>query len=190
MSSHHIVKEKQEPALFILDFDGFDEEYFGQLLEWSPTLIVTESCYEEIASMSIKIDAVICENNDSIHFQESIRFIYKSNSQSFLEKGMAFLIKEGYPAVNVICKHFNAVNFTGYIDKINTVIFANHKKYYPIKSGFNKWSLKNCSIEVFNGEPFEYYGLQKGNTNNFITLKDGFYGFTFEKKHLFIAEDL
>ena len=189
MSSHHIVREKQEPALFILDFDGFDEEYFGQLLEWSPTLIVAESCYEKIASMAIKIDAVICENNGSIHFQESIRFIYRSNSQSFLEKGMAFLIKEGYPAVNVICKHFNPVIFTAYIDEINTVIFANHKKYYPIKSGFNKWSLKNCSIEVYN-EPFNYYGIKKIGTNNFITLEDGFYGFTFEQKHLFIAEDL
>lgn len=60
MSSHHIVREKQEPALFILDFDGFDEEYFGQLLEWSPTLVVSEDCYEKIARMGIKIDAVIC----------------------------------------------------------------------------------------------------------------------------------
>jgi hypothetical protein len=40
MSSHHIVKEKQEPALYIHHFGNFDEEYLGQLLEWSPTLLV------------------------------------------------------------------------------------------------------------------------------------------------------
>ncbi|MFD2144372.1 hypothetical protein [Mucilaginibacter antarcticus] len=44
MSSHHIVREKQEPALLVLGLDGFDEEQLGQLLEWSPTLMAPPNC--------------------------------------------------------------------------------------------------------------------------------------------------
>ncbi|RZK41505.1 MAG: thiamine pyrophosphokinase, partial [Pedobacter sp.] len=40
MSSHHIVREKQEPALYIHQLGNFDEEKLGQLLEWSPTVLV------------------------------------------------------------------------------------------------------------------------------------------------------
>ncbi|RYD76847.1 MAG: thiamine pyrophosphokinase, partial [Sphingobacteriales bacterium] len=29
MSSHHIVKEKQEPALYIDELGNFNEEYLG-----------------------------------------------------------------------------------------------------------------------------------------------------------------
>lgn len=42
MSSHHIVREKQEPALLIMDLNGFNDEHLGQLLEWNPTVLVNE----------------------------------------------------------------------------------------------------------------------------------------------------
>jgi thiamine pyrophosphokinase len=189
MSSHHIVREKQEPALFIGDFNSFDEEYLGQLLEWSPTVMVAECCYEKIASMGIKIDAVVCQKENSINFQESINFIYKSVNESFLAKALHFFIDEGYPAVNIICDIFEAKNFIDFINQIDIVVFANHKKYYAIKNGFNKWSAKDSVIEVYS-EPFQYYGIQKTSANTFITLNDGFYGFTFEQKNLFVAEQL
>ena len=48
MSSHHIVKEKQEPALYIHQLGDFNEEFLGQLLEWSPTVIVAAGEYEKV----------------------------------------------------------------------------------------------------------------------------------------------
>ena len=39
MSSHHIVRERQEPALLITDVYSIDPELVGQLLEWSLSLI-------------------------------------------------------------------------------------------------------------------------------------------------------
>ena len=59
MSSHHIVREKQEPALYIHHLGNFDEENLGQLLEWSPTIVVAASEYEKALSLGIKIDVVI-----------------------------------------------------------------------------------------------------------------------------------
>ena len=56
MSSHHVVREKQEPALLVLGLDGFDDELLGQLLEWSPTVITTQQIAERLNAYGIKID--------------------------------------------------------------------------------------------------------------------------------------
>lgn len=54
MSSHHIVREKQEPALLVLSMDAFDEEMLGQLLEWSPTVICSTGTAEKLDASGIK----------------------------------------------------------------------------------------------------------------------------------------
>ena len=74
MSSHHIVREKQEPALYIHQIGDFNEEYLGQLLEWSPTLIVNGAIYEKIVSLGLKVDVVV-NATDGNAFQENTRSI-------------------------------------------------------------------------------------------------------------------
>ena len=59
MSSHHIVKENQEPALLILNTEAIPFEKLQELLEWSPTVIVTESSLEKAVGWGIKIDVVL-----------------------------------------------------------------------------------------------------------------------------------
>ena len=56
MSSHHIVREKQEPALLVLGLDNFPDELLGQLLEWSPTVITTSQTAEKLVVNGTKID--------------------------------------------------------------------------------------------------------------------------------------
>src|SRR6202012_5572544 len=60
-SSHHIVREKQEPALLILGLDNFPDELLGQLLEWSPTVIVTPQTADKVHALEIKIDWLITD---------------------------------------------------------------------------------------------------------------------------------
>ncbi|MEB0250004.1 thiamine pyrophosphokinase, partial [Mucilaginibacter sp. 5B2] len=64
MSSHHIVREKQEPALLLLSLDNFSEELLGQLLEWSPTVIATPLIAEQMNSYEIKIDIIVADEID------------------------------------------------------------------------------------------------------------------------------
>ncbi len=75
MSSHHIVREKQEPALIILSTQNFEEEYLGQLLEWSPTVIVAESIIEQVQSLGIKIDIIVSKNINYQSTQENVKLI-------------------------------------------------------------------------------------------------------------------
>ena len=52
MSSHHFVKEQQEPAVFILDVEGISFDTVAPLLEWSPTLLVVQEAVEGFNKMT------------------------------------------------------------------------------------------------------------------------------------------
>lgn len=59
MSSHHIVRDQQEPALLITHSTGVDQEILGSLLEWSPTILVVDNILDDVISWGIKIDVVL-----------------------------------------------------------------------------------------------------------------------------------
>ncbi|GAC1303692.1 MAG: hypothetical protein NVSMB24_10070 [Mucilaginibacter sp.] len=74
MSSHHVVREKQEPALLVLSLDNFPDEMLGQLLEWSPTVICTQQTAEALVAYGIKIDWIVGPHNNN-DLQSDVRFL-------------------------------------------------------------------------------------------------------------------
>jgi len=191
MSSHHIVREKQEPALLILQIDHFDEEYLGQLLEWSPTILVSATEVDKVLSLGIKIDAIFTKDLNDLNSQEHVKLLPAGND--VLESALKYLVAEGYPAVNIITNHFQAKEYLFYVDLIDLVIFNNDKKIYPIKTGFSKWKSEGEDVIILHPElihEFSFSGLKKIDDSNYQTLKDGFFSFTFEPPFIFIAEKL
>lgn len=59
MSSHHIVRDFQEPPLYIMSLSGGLPAIAGELLEWSPYTIVDGSLIETWLSMGNRCDAVL-----------------------------------------------------------------------------------------------------------------------------------
>ena len=59
MSSHHIVRDDQEPALIIANGAECSSELLGQLLEWSPIVIVLDSAMERVINLGIKVDVLL-----------------------------------------------------------------------------------------------------------------------------------
>src|SRR5690606_27385418 len=136
MSSHHIVREKQEPALLIMDLDAIGNEYLGQLLEWSPTVIVAEHIFEKADSMGIKIDALV-HSNPAYPAQEHTHIILSESDPA--GDALKYLISEKYPAVNIISREFKVKDYALFIQKIDLVIFSGDKKIFPVRPGFSKW---------------------------------------------------
>lgn len=191
MSSHHFVKEKQEPALIIADLDGFEEKYLGQLLEWSPTVLVPSHLVEKVLSLGIKIDVVLVPDEAEIQHQEHLKLV--KTGINFVEDALKFLVAEGYPAVNIIHHQFEAKNYLLFIDLLDMVVFTPIEKIYPISSGFSKWQTAGELITIFHPELVQHLsfsGLDKISETEFSTLKDGFFSFTFEQAFIFIAEKL
>jgi hypothetical protein len=187
MSSHHIVKEKQEPALYVHHLGDFNEEYLGQLLEWSPTLIVNAEAYEKVLSLGLKVDVVLNPALD-VQYQENTRVI--NGHHNDIADVLNYLIFEKYPAVNIIDKETNLEALQHFIGDINIVVFTPTAKSYAVKSGFKVWKPKGTQFEIPLTTYFETSNLLPNENEFFEVPQDGFVEFIFGAEYLFITERL
>lgn len=189
MSSHHVVREKQEPALLVLGMDSFDDELLGQLLEWSPTVIVTQNTAEKVHAWGIKIDCVISTDNIE-GLQSDIKWL-PAGTDTLTEAALKYLITNNYPAVNIITDDVQLKDVMYFADKINLVIFSAGKKIYAVNSGFTKWKPTGEVIELL-AHPNELHtgGLESINNNCYKTTHDGFFSLRFDQPFIFIAEEI
>jgi hypothetical protein len=187
MSSHHIVKEKQEPALYIHHLGDFNEEYLGQLLEWSPTLIVNSQEYEKVLSLGLKTDVVLNPDAEQ-EYQENTRVI--AGNRTDVADVLNYLISEEYPAVNIIDKDTNLDTLQHFIQDINIVVFTPETKSYAVRSGFKVWKPKGTQFEIPLTTYFETTNLIPNENGYFEVLEDGFVEFIFAGEYLYITERL
>ena len=188
MSSHHIIREKQEPALLIMNMEGFDHEHLGQLLEWSPTVIVDESTFETVDSLGIKIDGVVSK---SLSFDAQPQTVVIHTEDNPLQDALKYLSGEQYPAVNIITDGFTAKDYALYVERIDIVVLTPFQKIFPVKSGFSKWQVAGEEIEILlEVNHLKVAGLIPVTEHVYQTEKEGFYTLTFEQPFTFIAENL
>lgn len=163
MSSHHIVRDDQEPALIIANGAACSEELLGQLLEWSPLVIVLDSAIERVLELGIKVDVLLGDFDrgfDVNHYKESqypIEIIHTPNQdKTDLEKAFDYLIERKIPAVNVIwatgkrADHTitNLTNIVKYRNLIKIVILDNHSKVFVLPRKFEKWYTANTILSL------------------------------------------
>ena len=187
MSSHHIVREKQEPALYIHKLGAFDEEYLGQLLEWSPTLIVAASEYEKVISLGLKVD-VVFGNDENIVLQENTKWIFTAAES--LPTVVKYLIAEKYPAVNILSKESKFDDLAGFLREIDIVLFTETEKSYAVKKDFSVWKPAGSIFKIDIVSYFETNNLKQDENGDFVVIKDGFVSFDFMAEYLFLTEPL
>lgn len=189
MSSHHIVREKQEPALLVLGLDNFPHELLGQLLEWSPTVITTPQTAVILSANGIKIDWIISNENDG-QLQSDVKMM-SVGDQHLTDAALEFLADNGYSAVNIVTDELDVRDYEHFADQINLVIFHNNKKVYPITPGFSKWKPAGEAIELLGiASGLQVKGLEADGHPVYKTLYDGFFSLHFEEPFLFISEEI
>jgi len=166
MSSHHFVKEQQEPAVFILEAVGISFETVAPLLEWSPTLLVAQEAVEVVLSWGIKIDVVLGTlefQRDQLHLLEEqypLRFLTVSTG-SALEEGIHYLLASQHKGVHLVgFDHQKHQELEEKILHLDLTLVDEDWKYYPVKGGkFSKWfapseirllASENQPVEVSN----------------------------------------
>ena len=163
MSSHHIVRDDQEPALIIANGAECSRELLGQLLEWSPLVIVLDSAIERAITLEIKIDVLLgdFDRNFDANYYKEIQYpieIIKiiDQNKTDLEKAFDYLIERKIPAVNVVwatgkrADHTitNLTTLAQYREKLKIVILDDHSKVFLLSKKFEKWYTKNTPISL------------------------------------------
>lgn len=163
MSSHHIVRDDQEPALIIANGEACSQELLGQLLEWSPLIIVLDSAIERVLELGIKVDVLLGDFDrgfDVNYYKEKqypLEIVYAPNQdKTDLEKAFDYLMEKGHKAVNVIwatgkrADHTitNLTNIVAYRNLLKIVILDDYSKVYLLPETFEKWFTANTILSL------------------------------------------
>ncbi|MEO8253886.1 MAG: thiamine diphosphokinase [Flavobacterium sp.] len=163
MSSHHIVRDDQEPALIIANGAACNPELLGQLLEWSPLVIVLDSAIERVMKLNIKVDVLLGDFDrdfDANYYKEKqypLEIVHTPDqNKTDLEKAFDYLYERKIPAANVVwatgrrADHTitNLTNIVRYRDKLKIVILDDHSKVFLLPRKFEKWYTANTPISL------------------------------------------
>lgn len=163
MSSHHIVRDDQEPALIIANGAECSMELMGQLLEWSPLVVVLDSAIERVLPLNIKVDVLLGDFDrdfDAYAYKECqypIEIIHTPDQEKTdLEKAFIYLIERKIPAVNVIwatgkrADHTlnNLTTIIRYREQLKIVLLDDHSKIFVLPNHFQKWYSANTPISL------------------------------------------
>jgi hypothetical protein len=146
MSSHHFVKEQQEPALLILNADAIEFAVVGPMLEWVPTIVVAQEALERVISWGIKVDVVLADPDfQQIHIElleshHPLRF-YPVLNGNFAQEGLKYLKEKGHHAVNLIgFPHMKIFQLEEFLNLLDLVIIDEGVRFIPVKNGrLKKW---------------------------------------------------
>lgn len=163
MSSHHIVRDDQEPALIIANGAACSMELLGQLLEWSPIVVVLDNAIDRVLQLDIKVDVLLGDFDNDFNpevYKEKqfpLEIVYTPNQdKTDLEKAFDYLIEKGHKAVNVVwatgkrADHTitNITNIVSYRNKLKIVLLDDHSKIFLLSNKFQKWYTKNTIISL------------------------------------------
>ncbi|WP_026728959.1 thiamine diphosphokinase [Flavobacterium denitrificans] len=163
MSSHHIVRDDQEPALIIANGAACSPELLGQLLEWSPLVVVLDSAIERVLELGIKVDVLLGDFDRGFDpeiyrtSQYPIEIVHTEDQEKTdLEKACDYLVERGIPAVNVVwatgkrADHTitNLTNIVRHRDSLKIVILDDHSKIFLLPRKFEKWYTSKTPISL------------------------------------------
>ena len=180
MSSHHIVRTDQEPALIIANGQSCSNELLGQLLEWSPLVVVLDSAIQRVIDLNIKVDVLLGDFDrdlDPMLYEQQqfpLEIVYTPNQdKTDLEKAFDYLIERKIPAVNVVwatgrrADHSitNMTNIVRYRNKLKIVILDDYSKIFLLQPDFKKWYTANSILSLIP------VGTVTGITSNNLTYE-------------------
>lgn len=216
MSSHHIIREKQEPALIIANGESCSMEILGQLLEWSPTVVVLDGAIQRVLDLGIKIDVWL---GDFDHLHEInldlINYPFEKvhtpdQEYTDLEKALMYLEEKGYPAANIVWATGRRMDHTlnnfhslkRMVNRMKMVMIDDYSVIYPLPKTFQKWYPKGTSLSIMpfgeayqvksKGLKFELnheqlaLGVLTSSSNE--TTQDGIVEITYESGMLLMME--
>lgn len=167
MSSHHIVKEKQEPALIIANGESCNFSLLEELLEWSPFVVVLDGALDRVLELGIKVDVLLGDFDRNAHDFDDIRkrqfpieIVHTPDQdKTDLEKAIDFLLERGFPAANIVWAtgrradhNFSNICILGrYPNNIKLKMLDDYSTIYriaPLPDVFSKWFLAKTPVSL------------------------------------------
>lgn len=147
----------------IANGEACSTELIGQLLEWSPFVLVLDGAIHRVMDLGIKIDALLgdFDSHDralaELENQMPVEIIHTPDqNKTDLQKGIEYLISKGFSAVNIIwatgrrADHnlTNVTDIVRYRSQINIVMLDDYSRIIPLPPIFKKWYVKGSVLSL------------------------------------------
>jgi len=155
MSSHHTIRENQEPAVCLLDAKAISIHILQDVLEWSPLLICSASCLPWVLSHDLKVDAVIApkEKHEALlallAHQQPVSLIEEKSS--CLKSGLSYIQSTQNPSCYIFSNWDSLPSLSDdtqlYTSKI-TWINGQCQGFLLNERTYHKWYAAGTQIEI------------------------------------------
>ena len=159
MSSHHFVKEGQEPALIIANGATCSYDLLTSLLEWCPYVVVLDGAYDRVHSLQIRPDVVIGDFDSlSLDMNDfNVEFVQVDDQDTTdLEKGIDFLIAKGFDHINVVWATGRRLDHTvnnfatlARYAELRVVLYDDHSRAFVLPKSYSKLYPPQTKLSLF-----------------------------------------
>jgi hypothetical protein len=177
MSSHHFVKENQEPALILAE--QFDLTEVSGLLEWSPCIVAFPAAFESVALHGLHIDFAINYDSTSTSLAERpVDFQLLTSGvdlKSMLDVSLSVLMARNCTHINIWTSQPEAALrlLEGTHSTLGLAVVDRTHAWARISSGkFSKWLPSGYMLSYRGPGPA---AIQNGNLSGAVitAVKDG-----------------
>lgn len=146
--------------MLIMDAKAISSEQIQELLEWSPTVIVSDKGLDEILNWGIKIDVVvapadrIAELSGLLQDQFPLKLLSFNLPEEALSTALYFLIARKQKAVNIVAR--DPLESFESFSSLDISVFNQDKRWSFIRNGsYEKWLPAGRTLSVYpaNNEP-------------------------------------
>ena len=158
MSSHHYVKEGQEPALIVANGESCSYDLLTQIMEWCPYVVALAGAYNRLNELGVFADLVIgdLDSISDVNRNQKTQFLQIDNQENTdLEKAIDHLIAKGYQTLNIVWATGKRIDHTinnlttlAKYPNCNIVIYNDHSKMFLIPNNFSKIYKKGDFISL------------------------------------------
>lgn len=109
MSSHHVIREAQEPALLILNPEYLEDPSLASILEWSPTIVALADMFSRLTERGLKVDMVVGRQeqlsalSSILESQAPVKTILIQETENPVLAAFKHLKGKEQQAVNILC---------------------------------------------------------------------------------------
>lgn len=193
MSSHHVIRDEQEPPVLILAIEN-NLEQIKQLLGWSPTVWVLEEHAEWVMSQNIKIDGILSSNpskHNPVELQAGNYLVREFQKDNILACIFSTLEDKEFTGINIFCDaalREILLNLVKDADiKIPVSIFVEGQITLVIfKTQLRKWYPAESKVQILAGRLVS--GHLEKNENYFVMKEEGFIQIKSERPLIILTE--
>ncbi len=175
MSSHHVIRDEQEPPLFILH-QSQNVALLKQLLGWSPSVWVMEPVAEWVMSLDVKIDGVLTiepEKHQNINQQIGEYSLALLKEEDVFGSIYQVLAGKEYTGIHIFCDSNQRDELLKKVSKqiynLPVTLITDFETNIIIKkTKFRKWYSKGTQLQILKGELSENDNLERVGENYLI----------------------